>query len=326
MSKEKKHGFIKYAALTAGASAAAFISAAAFMYRLVLSRSGINSKIANGVMKSQAKEKEADDFRQGLENILLNGAEWFDRAEKEELSIPNSEGKMLHASLIRPQTESDIYVICIHGYSSAPRKMGIYAEKFVELGYNVLLPSLRGHAESEDEFVTMGWKDRLDVLDWINRLVELYPDCKIILHGVSMGAATTMMVTGEKLPENVRLAVEDCGYTTVWDIFSYKITNSMKLPKFPFLYTADRINRYKEDFSFKEASCVEQVKKSVTPTLFIHGEQDDFVPYEMLDEVFEAAACEKEKVSIPDAPHARSVCAHPEMYWRAVTDFIKKHI
>lgn len=76
----------------------------------------------------------------------------------------------------------------------------------------------------------------------------------------------------------------------------------------------------------RNASSVKQVKKSVTPTLFIHGEADTFVPYEMLDKVYSAAACEKEMLSVPDAPHARSVCAHPELYWKAVTGFINKHI
>ena len=100
----------------------------------------------------------------------------------------------------------------------------------------------------------------------------------------------------------------------------------MKVPEFPFLYSANDINRRREKFTFKEASCTEQLKKSKTPTLFIHGEADTFVPYEMLQDVYDACPTEKDILSIPDAPHARAVCAHPEMYWPKVKEFIDKYI
>ena len=37
----------------------------------------------------------------------------------------------------------------------------------------------------------------------------------MVLHGVSMGAATVMMTSGDPLPEYVRAFVEDCGYASV---------------------------------------------------------------------------------------------------------------
>ena len=46
----------------------------------------------------------------------------------------------------------------------------------------------------------------------------------------------------------------------------------------------------------------------------------------MLDKVYEAAACEKEKVTIKDSPHARNACANPELYWNSILNFINKYI
>lgn len=65
----------------------------------------------------------------------------------------------------------------------------------------------------------MGWLDREDILRWIDFILADDPQAKIVIHGISMGAATTMMTAGESTPDNVKAFVEDCGYTSVWDIF-----------------------------------------------------------------------------------------------------------
>ena len=326
MSNKKNHGALKYMAIVAGAFATTFYISGEIAYHFVLSRRGLNGPIATAVQDKERKSIQENEYRANLERILHEGTDWFESFPKEKLETENRNGDILHADLIKPEKESNIYVLCIHGYTSAPKFMGIYANKFRELGYNVVLPSLRGHADSEEEFISMGWKDRLDVVDWINYIVKEHPDCEIVLHGVSMGAATTMMALGEELPSNVKAAIEDCGYTNAWDVIKHKMSK-MKIPDFPFLYSADGINRMRENFSLKEASCTEQLKKCITPLLFIHGEADDFVPYSMLDIVYEAAdKCEKEKLSVPDAPHARSVCAHPDLYWNTIINFLKKYI
>lgn len=325
MSDNKGKGLFKYLALTAGACAATFVIIGEATHHFVLSRKGLNGPIASVFTEKDVKKIENDEYRNSLEQIYKQGARWFKEAEKESISIYNRSNEPLHANLFRAEKDSDIYMICIHGYSSAPWNMGIYVKEFLKMGYNVITPSLRGHADSEEEFISMGWKDRLDVIDWIEYIAKMHPDCKIMLHGVSMGAATTMMTVGEELPENVKLAIEDCGYTNVWDIMKHKMAQ-MKIPEFPFLYSSNDVNKRKAKFGFKEASCTEQLKKCKIPMLFIHGENDDFVPYSMLDSVYEACPSPKEKLSVPDAPHARSVCAHPEMYWDAVKKFIEKYL
>ena len=300
MSNEKNHGALKYMAIVAGAFATTFYISGEIAYHFMLSRKGLNGPIATAVQDKERKSLQENEYRANLERILHEGSDWFESFPKEKLETENRNGDILHADLIKPEKESNIYVLCIHGYTSAPKFMGIYAKKFRELGYNVVLPSLRGHADSEEEFISMGWKDRLDVVDWINYIVKEHPDCEIVLHGVSMGAATTMMALGEELPSNVKAAIEDCGYTNAWDVIKHKMSK-MKIPDFPFLYSANSINRMRENFSLKEASCTEQLKKCITPLLFIHGEADDFVPYSMLDIVYDAADnSENEKLSVPE--------------------------
>ena len=48
--------------------------------------------------------------------------------------------------------------------------------------------------------------------------------------------------------------------------------------------------------------------------LFIHGEGDRLVPAWMLDEVYNAAKCEKVRLLIPDADHGKASVVAPELY------------
>lgn len=323
MKKNTKKA-LKTAGIVGATAAATYFLIGNFFYYVTLTKSGLKNPF---VAKVASGTKEKDEERLRLDAIKEQGKDWFDNANKEKLVIKSTNAnKNLHADFIFPEKESDVFVVIIHGYTSEPRGMGIYAQKYHELGYNVLMPSLNGHADSEAGAVTMGWKDRLDIVDWVNFIAENYPESKIILHGESMGAATTMMTTGEDLPDNVKAAVADCGYTSVWDIFSNKIKNNFKMPEFPTLYSANVVNKIYSGFDFKEASAVEQLKKSKTPTIFIHGDKDTFVPYEMLDRVYEACASEKEKITIPDSPHARNACVNPELYWNSILEFINKYI
>ncbi len=322
--KDNTKKVLKTVGAIGSVGAAAYFLIGNVFYYGALTKSGMNNPIAK---KLVSPNKAVDEYTQLLNDGIMKGAEWFENADREKLVIhSDAVKKNIHADYLFADKPTDICAVVIHGYGSCPAKMGVYAEKYHELGYNVLMPSLNGHADSESDIVTMGWKDRLVVIDWINYLVENYPDVKIIIHGVSMGAATTMMTTGEELPENVKVAVADCGYTSVWDIFSDKVKGVAKLHDFPTLYSANTVNKLYSGFDLKKASSVEQVKKSKTPTIFIHGEKDTFVPYAMLDRVYDAAACEKAKVTIPNAPHARNACANPELYWGSIIEFISKYL
>ncbi len=263
-------------------------------------------------------------FRNSEEN--RQGGLWFDASEPDRVFTFNKFSECLHAYFIKSDKPSDIYVIECHGFTSRPRDMGLYAKRFHEQGYNVLLPCLRGHDNSEHSYITMGWYDRLDVIDWIEYIVELNPNAKIILHGTSMGGATVMMTTGEELPENVVCAVEDCGYTSIWDEYSSQIMNIFHLPPFPFLNAANVVTKLRMKLDLKRASALEQVKRSKTPTLFIHGDRDTFVPFSMLQQLYDAAACEKEMLVVNDAPHSVSALLVPELYWSTVNKFIAKYI
>lgn len=108
----------------------------------------------------------------------------------------------------------------LHGYRGDYTGALCLAEPYYEAGYQVIAPDLRACGESEGSYVGMGWLDREDILQWIDYITVRDPQAEIVIHGISMGAATTMMTAGETTPDAVKAFVEDCGYTSVWDVFS----------------------------------------------------------------------------------------------------------
>ena len=205
--------------------------------------------------------------------------------------------------------------------------MGQFAQVYHDVyGMNVVLPDLRGHGKSEGTYVGYGYHDRLDLITWIDRILGIDPDAVIILHGISMGAATCMMATGEKLPSNVKACIEDAGFSTAIEEFAHVYSTLKQKPPISsdvLLPILRQIGKVRAGYDLNDAAPIEAVKRSVTPTLFIHGEADKFIPCSMMYKLFEAAACEKMCMVVPGADHVMSVVKDPEGYWAKVEMFLR---
>ena len=243
----------------------------------------------------------------------------------ERLFITANDGLTLSAYFFRGG-DRKIAVLC-HGYNGYPTDLWRQLSHFRSQGYSVLLPIARGHGESKWQYIGMGWKERFDLIAWCNELGRRYPDARLLLFGHSMGAATVMMAIGEKsLPTNVACAVEDCGYTSVYEEFAVQLRQQYHLPVFPLLSIAERIARRRMGYGFHEASSLEQIKKSRTPTLFIHGDADDFVPTSMVYPLYEAASSEKELLIVKGAAHVESVTVDPALYFGTIDSFAERYM
>ena len=207
--------------------------------------------------------------------------------------------------------------------------MAKYAYHFAQMGMSVLMPAARGHERNVDAgLIQMGWQDAHDLIGWIEDIVAADPEARIMLFGTSMGGFEVMAASGlDGLSENVRLIVEDCGYTSVWDEFVVQLDNVFCLPSFPILNVADAACLLRAGYAFETASAVESLRRASVPMLFIHGDEDDFVPFSMLDECYEACASEqKEKLVVPGAGHGLSASTDPELYWSTVDAFISDNL
>jgi fermentation-respiration switch protein FrsA (DUF1100 family) len=287
----------------------------------------------------------ANDKKEFLENnpnlapnkaVNAEAAETVKQADKDfaknhpplEISIISKDKLQLNlnAYLYQQGKENHKWSILAHGYTSNAKHMTRWVRNFYEQGYNVLTPDLRGHGKSEGDYIGMGWHDRLDMLSWINKVIEMDPNAEIALFGISMGGATVMMTAGEELPSNVKVIVEDCGYSSVSDVFTYQLDDLFGLPEFPVMNAANTVTKLRARYSLYEASAAKQIAKSNTPILFIHGDKDTFVPFEMLDEVYEAAKTPKEKLVINGAGHGEAEAVGSKVYWSTLWNFVNQYI
>lgn len=243
----------------------------------------------------------------------------------EDAYIESYDGLRLHAYQDFNES-SDVYVLLMHGYKAGPFTMSIYAEHYRDLGFNIIVPDERAQGRSEGRYITMGYKEKIDLVSWLDYILSVDPDATIILHGVSMGAATVMMATGRELPDNVVCAIEDCGFTSAWDVFASVLKTGFHLPTFPILNVTELFTKLIIGFRLHDADALSAVRRSTTPTLFIHGSADTFVPFSMLDVLYDAAACPKEKLVIEGAAHGLAAKTDPELYFTVLDRFIANYL
>lgn len=271
--------------------------------------------------KPESKELSGRD-------ALYQDKVWFKDFEKQEWILKADSNISLYANYLDHHSKKT--AILLHGFMSDGDSMAGFAKMFYDFGYNVLLPDARAHGRSSGEYIGYGWVEKDDILRWINKIIaNTGKDVQIVVMGQSMGGATTMMVSGLKVPEQVKAFIEDCGYSSVEEEIEYQAGNLFDLPKVirkPLIKTMSGINKIKNGFFLKQASSIRQLNRNKRPFLFIHGGKDHFVPAEMIHKNYAATSAPKELWIAPLAGHALSYPMYKHKYQEVVKAFLKKYI
>ncbi len=244
------------------------------------------------------------------------------------MALNSEDGLKLHALYIPARLETLKCVILAHGYTGEGKEMLGFARLYAEkLNYNVLIPDARGHGKSDVDYIGFGWHERHDYVKWIHfLLVQFGRQASIVLHGISMGGATVLMTSGESLPKQVKAIISDCAYTSAADVLKHQLKELYQLPAFPFLPLASLYTKIRSGNSFYEASAIKQVKHSTVPILLIHGEEDTFVPFNMVYQLHQAGKNMNELLVIPGAEHGMSFSLSRDLYEEKMRSFLGKYV
>lgn len=301
-------------AIAGAAGAAAEYGIASYFYNRTMIRS--NAK------REKTQEMAGTDWDKYIPHIH-ECKEKLQECAHEDMYINSEDGLKLHATYF-PCEGSKKVVICFHGYTSEGLNdystLAIFYKKH---GYNLLLVDERAHGKSEGTYIGFGCLDRHDAKLWIEKMVELLgEDCRILLHGDSMGGSTVLMTTGLELPPQVKAAVSDCAFTSAWEVFASVLKNTYHLPAFPILNIANKMVKKKAGYELDECNAKNEVAKAQIPILFLHGDADSFVPCSMVHELYAACNSAKKLVIIEGAGHVESCYRDAELYEGAIEEFI----
>lgn len=270
------------------------------VYQMVSKKNSSLMKLICRIENNQEEQRQRKSFEEDKE--------WINSQNIINYYISSRDEKKLHASYLPASCDSKLYVVCIHGLgTSGIDEFASVARFYNEHGVNVIMTDQRCHGESEGEYITYGSRESRDHMEWLDFIIsEFGSDIKILIHGVSMGAATAMMMCRNELPKNVKSIVVDSAYSNLKSILC-RWLDKVRMPGklAVLLYQQGCFNRNSYDPS--RTNPIDGAKKVYIPILFIHGKADSIVPYKMTEELYMACPSINKKILlIEGADHAQA--------------------
>ena len=242
---------------------------------------------------------------------------------RQDFSIQSFDGLTLWGTYYEYAPGAPIELM-FHGYrGTADRDLCGGVQRAFSLGHSALIVDQRASCRSGGHTITFGYKEHRDCLCWVDFMVKHFgAQVRIILCGISMGATTVLMASGEPLPKNVIGVLADCGFSSAKQIIC-KVIRQLKLPA-RLLYPPVRLGAILfGGFDPNKADATAAVKKCRVPVIFFHGDTDDYVPWEMSRQNYDACPAVKELVITPGAGHGLSYLKDQEAYVEKLRQFEK---
>ena len=275
--------------------------------------------------KKSSSQKDIDAVASWYRHypIAKEGRRWLEGMPYINVYIKSFDGLRLYGALL--ENYSDKIVICVHGFTGSGKKdFASLAQAYYKNGYNVLLVDNRAHGQSEGKYVGFGVLDRFDLRNWVKYVINRFgSNVQVFLHGISMGAATVLMASSI-MPKNVRGIIADCGFTSVYEIFEYVLKRDYHRPKFPIIYLTNIMSKIRAGYGYKDVNTTAEIARSDIPILFIHGENDEFVPLWMTMKNYSHCKAYKELFIVRESEHAESHYIDKKGYERRILTFIEK--
>lgn len=239
----------------------------------------------------------------------------------EDVEITSFDGLKLRGRYFELSPDAPVELM-FHGYrGSSEQDLSGGVQRCFQVGHSALVVDQRACGRSEGKNITFGILESRDCHSWIEFAIRHFgAERKLILCGISMGAATVLMAAGKELPDNVIGVLADCGYTSPKEIIC-QVIRQMKLPpklSYPFVRLAARLFA---GFDLEADSPLEAAARCKVPVILYHGDHDDFVPCDMSRRNYEACNARKAFITIPGAGHGLAYAVQPEQYLQTLREF-----
>lgn len=285
-----------------------YLIVGAVLCHLVLSRKSLADRILRKDLDRRIKENKIDLC-------------WWDKQKLNKVEIKSFDGLKLVGRFI--DNNSDKTALIVHGFGGSYLEMQPYCQFFMQKNFNVLAVDNRAHGDSEGSCVGLGFFDRLDVVEWTKYINSKIPNSKILLFGVSMGGTAVLCASCEKDLKNVQVIISDCAFANANKQVEHILSNHKFVLKFfrKWLYSyAKKVY----GIDIMQADATKQVKKTQIPILYIHGSEDNFVPTENLNILYDATPSNlRDKFIVEGAKHATSYAVGGVLYEHKINQFLQ---
>lgn len=251
----------------------------------------------------------------------------------EELEITSSFDKHIipadYIYTIESQNSKDYQtVILVHGlgdnrYSNYP-----LAEFFLKKGYNVITYDQRSTNENTARYTTFGYREKYDLIDWVNYIEEQALGKKIGIWGASYGGATAGLALGyESMDEKVDFLILDCPVSSMkWMVEEEMRNMNVGIPVSYMTWCGNIINKLKLGFTYEDADVANAMNDVKTPVLIINSKADSMTPYFMGKDIYDAITGNDKGIwTVDDSEHCEMWLDHNQEYCDKVESFLSKY-
>ncbi|KKI93074.1 hypothetical protein WQ54_06090 [Bacillus sp. SA1-12] len=252
--------------------------------------------------------------------LELYNQEEFDALEKKHFSIPSRFGYLLKGSLIEPHG-TNRYIILCHGVTVNRLNSVKYMNLFIQKGWNVLIYDHRRHGESGGKTTSYGHYEKFDLQSIVHWLKQEAGDSIVLgIHGESMGAVTTLLYAG-MVEDGADFYIADCPFSELEAQLLYRLKAEFKIPSFLVMPIAKPFVQLRDRYSLKEVSPINSVVNINSPVLFIHSKDDDYIPSQMTQQLYDKKIGTKKLYIAEKGSHAMSYADNREDYSKVIDDF-----
>lgn len=274
------------------------------------------------IMKAYAMVGPEDSWYETIKKVHDSLHE-IQQLPHETIAITSHDGLALKG-IYYPCENSDRTVICVHGYTShAEREWAFPGLFYHSLGFNVLIPYQRAHGISQGKYISFGALEHLDVIRWAQKINEMHPGGKLVIHGLSMGGGIVLNLSDREIP-NVKCLIADAPNTSI-EAFFRNVAASV------FKKNAEKISehallRFKKEFHVDAAAFdgVKIVSGSKYPILLAAGSNEN------LEELFQrikASNPQKTRIIIlPGCNHGNGMYKQTQLFQNTIREFVSENV
>ncbi|WP_035098412.1 alpha/beta hydrolase [Anoxybacteroides tepidamans] len=235
-------------------------------------------------------------------------------------------GLKLKGWVIEPAKPAKMTIIFSHGYGGNRYEPNVpflpLAKPLVNEGYRVIMFDFRASGESEGDMTTIGAKEKYDLLGVIDYAKQHYSD-PIVLYGVSMGAATSILAAG--MDQDVKAVIADSPFSDLEGYLRTYMPVWTHLPNVPFTYLILTLIPMLTDLNPVESIPIKAVDQiAPRPILFIHSKDDQSIPYKESVKMYNKHPDVFEIWLTDKAKHVKNFEMYKDEYIQKVLQFLEK--